>query len=983
MKTRIKHSLASVLALVLALAMAVPAFAADPQEGGEGQTQPPVAETETGNTGASDKTGTGEETTGDEQAPADTSTTATVGTVDALIEALKNDDITEIAFSEDIDTTHWTGNSTDFVTGVHNGGTGFQTDIIFIDHDVTIDLGGHVWTSNHVRIDNDDSVGNTPSGNSYTVEICNGTLWVGDNATAIRQEMGQLILDDLKVRGKYNISNAATAQIIGCTITNMGQPSAGGNLNGDYCAIQFSQGSSAQIQSITNSTIEAYGSGIVGSGTIGSIQNSTISATAGSGLAVSKIGTIDDATISGGEAGIRLYANYEIGSITVGNGTSISSIVGGVIDDDGSIINSGTIGSADARYGIYVDWSQGDPGKNGYIGAISNVDILAASTGIVGLGTIGSISGCDITVSTEGSEYEYAYGMQLGYHVGTIEDNEIKADFIGIASSGTVDQISGNHIQAGTYTIRNNGIIDSIEGNALAATSSIYNTGSIDSIRNNRLSSIESNINNYGTIRSIDDNELTSDSRGIRNAGEEAVITNITNNDITAGGESQEWPCGIYNFAEIGHIENNVITTTGISNQGIFNGVGQNDDGSVANVGVIRSIEDNTITANSAPDSYSYAIMNSAYIDALGENTLSGNTVFEDFPQYVVDVLNAGGNLNITAAGDLYTDENGILLFTSDSGWLVFNNGDGGTITHEEEPDYPDIPVDPPIRPTDPVEPEEPEEPDETTETVTNPDGSTTTTVTDNTTGTVTETTQYENGVALEIVTSAEGDRDISVTVPSGVTQATVTIPMDQVGLGTVAVDAATGEVVKQSIPSESGLSVTLDASAQLIVVDNTKNFADTAAHWAGDAITFVTARELFNGISDTTFAADLPMSRAMLTTVLARLEGVDTTTGSTWYEAGMSWAVEQGISDGSAPDSDITREDLYTMLYRYAGSPAVSGDLSGYPDGSTVSDYAQSAMAWAVETGLCTGTGAGTLDPQGDASRAQVATILMRFMTL
>ena len=73
----------------------------------------------------------------------------------------------------------------------------------------------------------------------------------------------------------------------------------------------------------------------------------------------------------------------------------------------------------------------------------------------------------------------------------------------------------------------------------------------------------------------------------------------------------------------------------------------------------------------------------------------------------------------------------------------------------------------PPIRPTDPVEPEEPEEPDETTETVTNPDGSTTTTVTDNTTGTVTETTQYENGVALEIVTSAEGDRDISVTVPA------------------------------------------------------------------------------------------------------------------------------------------------------------------------------------------------------------------------
>ena len=118
-----------------------------------------------------------------------------------------------------------------------------------------------------------------------------------------------------------------------------------------------------------------------------------------------------------------------------------------------------------------------------------------------------------------------------------------------------------------------------------------------------------------------------------------------------------------------------------------------------------------------------------------------------------------------------------------------------------------------------------------------------------------------------------------------------------------------------------------------------------------------------------------------MIVTVLARFEGVDTSTGETWYEAGAAWAVEAGISDGSNLEDTLSREQLATMLYRYVGQPAVSGSVDIYPDGSSVSAYAADAMAWAVETGLITGTDTSALNPQGQATRAEVATILMRFI--
>ena len=157
--------------------------------------------------------------------------------------------------------------------------------------------------------------------------------------------------------------------------------------------------------------------------------------------------------------------------------------------------------------------------------------------------------------------------------------------------------------------------------------------------------------------------------------------------------------------------------------------------------------------------------------------------------------------------------------------------------------------------------------------------------------------------------------------------------------------------------------------------------FDDVASNaWYKTAVDYVVGKGLMTGTAEKIFSPEAPMTRAMLMTVLARYAGEDTSGGTTWYEKGMAWAKANGISDGSNPTGNITREQLVTMLYRYAGSPATSGDLTAFTDASAISAYARQAMQWAVEKGILTGTTPTTLTPQGQATRAQVATILMRF---
>ncbi|WP_418235617.1 S-layer homology domain-containing protein, partial [Butyricicoccus sp.] len=126
-------------------------------------------------------------------------------------------------------------------------------------------------------------------------------------------------------------------------------------------------------------------------------------------------------------------------------------------------------------------------------------------------------------------------------------------------------------------------------------------------------------------------------------------------------------------------------------------------------------------------------------------------------------------------------------------------------------------------------------------------------------------------------------------------------------------------------------------------------------------------------------FAPSATTTRAMLMTVLARYAGEDTTGGATWYEKSMEWAKAKGVSDGTNPNANITREQLVTMMYRYAGSPKADGKLDSFSDATSVSTYAADAMQWAVANGIVNGSN-GKLNPQDNATRAEVAAILMRF---
>ena len=163
-------------------------------------------------------------------------------------------------------------------------------------------------------------------------------------------------------------------------------------------------------------------------------------------------------------------------------------------------------------------------------------------------------------------------------------------------------------------------------------------------------------------------------------------------------------------------------------------------------------------------------------------------------------------------------------------------------------------------------------------------------------------------------------------------------------------------------------------------VEDSSKaGFTDVANHWAKDAINYVTDKGLMNGTGSNTFSPNASTTRGMLMTVLARYAGEDTAGGATWYEKGMNWAKAKGVSDGTNPTVNITREQLVTMLYRYAGSPKANGSLNSFSDAASVNSYAANAMQWAVANGIVNGLN-GKLNPQNNATRAQVAAILMRF---
>lgn len=157
--------------------------------------------------------------------------------------------------------------------------------------------------------------------------------------------------------------------------------------------------------------------------------------------------------------------------------------------------------------------------------------------------------------------------------------------------------------------------------------------------------------------------------------------------------------------------------------------------------------------------------------------------------------------------------------------------------------------------------------------------------------------------------------------------------------------------------------------------------FTDVAANqWFYNAVAYVYTNGMMEGVGDTVFNPDGSMTRAMVWAILARIDG-EPVTGESWIETARAWAMSEGVSDGTDATGLVTREQFATMLWRYAGEPASDFSLGAYTDAFGVSDYALDAMRWAVENGIITGVSATTIDPQGTATRAQAAAMLMRFI--
>lgn len=157
--------------------------------------------------------------------------------------------------------------------------------------------------------------------------------------------------------------------------------------------------------------------------------------------------------------------------------------------------------------------------------------------------------------------------------------------------------------------------------------------------------------------------------------------------------------------------------------------------------------------------------------------------------------------------------------------------------------------------------------------------------------------------------------------------------------------------------------------------------FTDVApGAWYYDAVAYVSENGLMNGVDTGIFDPDGSLTRAMVWTILARIEGADTEGGETWYAKARDWAMETGVSDGTDAMGAITREQLVTMLWRSRGEPGVDFLLTAR-DADSISSWAYEAMRWAVSEGIIEGDENGFISPAATATRAQAAAIIMRFI--
>lgn len=268
----------------------------------------------------------------------------------------------------------------------------------------------------------------------------------------------------------------------------------------------------------------------------------------------------------------------------------------------------------------------------------------------------------------------------------------------------------------------------------------------------------------------------------------------------------------------------------------------------------------------------------------------------------------------------------------------------------------------------------------------------------ENTTVTITDS---NTGATAQVTTTADGQVSAQVSLPEGTGKASFSIPWQgsrQVVAVEVLSDGST-RVLPYSVWRDGEVALQVKASGLIRLEERTATFQDVAeGDWFAPYAQFTGARQLFSGIAESTFAPNDAMTRAMVVTVLHRLESQPASSAGlpfgdvpqgAWYEQAAQWAAENGIIQGVggnqlAPQDTVTRQQLAVMLYRAAGSPEVTGNaqaLEQFSDGSAVASWAQDAMIWCAEQGILQGDEQGKLNPNGESTRAQVAAMLTRFV--
>lgn len=585
-------------------------------------------------------------------------------------------------------------------------------------------------------------------------------------------------------------------------------------------------------------------------------------------------------------------------------------------------------------------------------GVVDNVSHGRAA--LYNAGTIVEIKGGKFTRSVDNSTDATSANGNSWYVIYNAEGANItkisSGEFLALGhfsslfcNSGTINEISGGTFtQDGFIAFKNEGTVNKISGGTFSSES-------------------ESCIQNWGTIGEISDGTITAGRIGIWNFSSDTYKSAGTISRITGG---------------------NISGTTAAIRLNDYDTDYKDSDKNVKGPSTV-----NKANASISAGNFSGALE----VNAHTVLTITGGTYSVDPSAYVVPGYVASYN------GSTYTVYYPVPVTPGNTSSSTTKNPDGSTTTTTTD------------KTTGTV-----------TETTKNPDGSTTTVETKKD-GSVTETNKTAGGSVGTVKSDANGNTEISasisaadvsaaakknepvaapvsvapaaspaaapvikLSVPASAGEVSVVIPVTNAQQGTVAIKVnpdGTEEIIKTSVVTKDGVVLGVKGSTQIKIVNNDKDFSDTVGHWAESDVDFVSARELFTGTAPQTFSPESATTRGMVVTVLARLAGESTDGGANWYDKGCAWAVTNGVSDGTDPNGTVTREQLAAMLYRYFGSPAVSGSLS-FADASSVSEYAHDAMQWCVNNGIINGMD-GLLNPQGQATRAQVSAMFARYIRL